>query len=97
MDKLPAILAAFAAFVPALVAFAGLELRHRGRAQELIADRKAAEDRADGFEARLARVEADAFRRVLLLRRVLLKMIDRHVIDDPDLATIRRDIEKEAS
>ena len=97
MDQLPAILAAFAALVPALVAIAGLELRHRGRAQELIADRKAAEDRADGFEARLERVEADAFRRVLLLRRVLLKMIDRHVIDDPDLATLRRDIEKEAS
>ena len=97
MEQLPAVLAALAALVPALVAIAGLELRHRGRAQELIQDRKAAEARADGFETRLTRVEADAFRRVMLLRRVLLKMIDRHVIDDPDLAVLRRDIEKEAS
>ena len=97
MEQLPAILAALAALVPALVAIAGLELRHRGRAQELIQDRKDAESRADGFETRLTRVEADAFRRVMLLRRVLLKMIDRHVIDDPDLAILRADIEKEAS
>ena len=94
MDQLPAILTAL---VPILAAIAGIELRHRGRIKELVEDRKNAEDRADGFESRLARAQADAFRRVLLLRRVLLKMIDRHVIDDPDLADLRHDIEKEAS
>ena len=90
MDQLPAILAAF---VPILAAIAGLELRHRGRTKELIEDRRDAETRARGFEDRLEVSDAKAFRRLLLLRRILLLLPSRH--GNPDIAEIRFEIEKE--
>ena len=92
MDQLPAILAAL---VPILAAIAGIELRHRGRTKELIEDRRDAETRARGFEDRLEVSDAKAFRRLLLLRRILLVLPSRR--SDPNIAEIRFEIEKETT
>lgn len=90
MDRLSQFLVALA---PVLAAVAGLELRHRGRAKELVDDRKDAEARADAHGLRLAAAEADAFRRLSLLRRARILMIDSGVIEDP----LCKEIERETS
>ena len=92
MEQLPAVLAAL---VPILAAIAGLELRHRGRTKELIEDRRDAENRAHGFEDRLEVEAAKAFRRLLLLRRILLILPSRG--GAPNIVEIRSDIEKETT
>ena len=91
MDQLPAILAAL---VPILAAIAGLELRHRGRTKELIEDRRDAETRADHIMDQLQESDAKAFRRLLLLRRVLLLLPGRA---GADITDIRKAIEKETT
>ena len=92
MDQLPAVLAGL---VPILAAIAGLELRHRGRTKELVEDRREAETRARGFEDRLEIEAAKAYRRLLLLRRILLMLPTRR--GDPELADIRTEIQKETT
>ena len=67
-----------------IAAVGSLELLRRGRT-------KAAEDRA-----KLA--EADAFRRLILLRRILLWLMDRKPDPlDPVLAKITTDVERETT
>jgi len=88
VDRLSQFLLALA---PVLAAIGGLELRHRGRAKELVEDRRDAEARADDRGLRLAAAEADAFRRLSLLRRVQILMIDSGVGQDPLLHEIERE------
>jgi hypothetical protein len=71
------------ALATVIAAIGSLELLRRGRT-------KAAEDRA-----KLA--EADAFRRLVLLRRILLWLMDRKPDPDPVLAKITTDVERETT
>lgn len=88
MDQLPALLASLAAVI---AAGGGLELRHRGRTKELVEDRKEAEARAEAHGLRLATAEADAFRRMSMLRRVRILMIDNGMTDEPLCTEIERE------
>lgn len=66
-----------------ITALGSVELLRRGKT-------KAAEDRA-----RVA--ETDAFRRLLLIRRIVLWLLDLPMTDDPVRAKITADAEKETT
>lgn len=93
----PQIAGTLAALIPVITALAALEVQHRGRAKELVEDRRIAEARADAMQVRAEVAETTSFRRLTLIRRVMLRLLARDVPVDPEMDAIRVLMEKETT
>lgn len=93
----PQIAGTLAALIPVITALAALEVQHRGRAKELVQDRKEAEARADAMQVRAEAAETTSFRRLTLIQRCVVRLIARDVPADPVMDAIRVLMEKETT